>query len=354
MDAFRIDSHKLIYHPRRVADWLAQNDAWPIYIEISPTSACNHRCIFCAFDYLGHTPRFLDPKILKRFLNGISRRGVKSVLFSGEGETLLYAPLADMAAHAKKRGLDAAVTTNGVLLSKETARALIPQLTWLRVSLNAGTAKTYTLVHGAGLEDFPCVIQNIRGAVAVRNASAAACAIGVQFLLLKENRREAATLAEILSDTGIDYFSVKPYSQHPLSINRLKDGLEYGDQKYLERRLRIYERPDFKIIFRKDTMTRLINRGTYEKCYGTSFAAHLTTEGDLYGCSAFLGDPRFCFGNIYRETFERIWRGVRRAKVLKMLAESWDMAKCREVCRLDAVNRYLWELKHPPAHVNFI
>ena len=42
-DKYRIDSHKLIYHPKRVADWLKFHNQWeeakkiyPIYFEITP------------------------------------------------------------------------------------------------------------------------------------------------------------------------------------------------------------------------------------------------------------------------------------------------------------------------------
>ncbi|MDE5603044.1 MAG: radical SAM protein, partial [Helicobacter sp.] len=59
-DKFRIDSHKLIFHPLRVAKWLQAYGDWereksiyPIYVEISPYGACNHRCTFCGVDYMG-------------------------------------------------------------------------------------------------------------------------------------------------------------------------------------------------------------------------------------------------------------------------------------------------------------
>ena len=49
MDEFRIDSHKLHYHPQRVAQWM-EADTWekakkvyPLYWEITTSAACNHR-----------------------------------------------------------------------------------------------------------------------------------------------------------------------------------------------------------------------------------------------------------------------------------------------------------------------
>jgi len=53
IDEFRVDSHKLIYHPERVSQWLNGEIIYPLFCEVGPASACNSRCYFCAFDYVG-------------------------------------------------------------------------------------------------------------------------------------------------------------------------------------------------------------------------------------------------------------------------------------------------------------
>ncbi|MDD2654824.1 MAG: radical SAM protein [Candidatus Omnitrophica bacterium] len=306
MTSYRIDNHKLIFHPGRVSEWLKNKDTSPIYIEISPSSVCNHRCIFCAFDYLGHKPVFLNADILKKFIRDIAQHKAKSILFSGEGEPLLVRRLPEVICFAKKKGLDVALTTNGLFLTKETTGRILPYLTWLRISFNAGTPRTYSFVHKTSAGDFRKIINNLREAVRLKKDKNYACTIGVQFLLLKENYKEALTLANIMKSLGVDYLIVKPYSQHPLSTNRLKSSLDYKEFLYLENRLKKIENKHFKIIFRNRTMAKISEKRPYKRCLGHPFYAHLTAEGDLYACSSFLGDRRFCYGNIYRDSFDKI------------------------------------------------
>src|SRR3989339_1244937 len=85
-DKFRIDSHKLLFHPTRVSDWIQGKNVYPLYMEISPTGGCNHRCTYCALDFMGYEKRNLDTAILKARLKEMAGLGLKSVMYAGGGE----------------------------------------------------------------------------------------------------------------------------------------------------------------------------------------------------------------------------------------------------------------------------
>jgi MoaA/NifB/PqqE/SkfB family radical SAM enzyme len=125
-DTYAIDSHKLSYHPLRVAQWLDAKDdmkklkkIYPIYIEISPVGACNHRCTFCAVDYIGYQNIRWESDILKTRLSEMSKKGVKSVMFAGEGEPLLHKELDDIIEHCVNIDIDSSIATNLVFLNEK-------------------------------------------------------------------------------------------------------------------------------------------------------------------------------------------------------------------------------------------
>lgn len=354
-DKYRIDSHKLMFHVSRVRDWRDGKPVYPIYMEISPSGICNHRCVFCGLDFMEYQKRFLDTAILKERLTELGSLGLKSVMYCGEGEPFLHKDIAEIINHTKSSGIDVAASSNGVLFRPELAESVLGVMSWLKISINAGTSATYSKIHNTKAGDFDTVIGNITRAVEIKREKGYKCTLGFQLLLLPDNKEEATTLARIARDIGVDYLVVKPYSQHPQSKTKIHDKITYAETLTLEKELAEFNTDRFQVIFRGHSM-RKRNEGKrpYQHCLSLPFWAYLDSGGNIWGCLVFLKDDRFYYGNIYENTIEEIWMSERRKEAVRWAECELDASKCRINCRMDEVNRYLWELKHPSEHVNFI
>lgn len=361
-DKYFIDYHKLMYHPEVLSLWLKSFNNWeiakkiyPIYVEISPSGVCNHRCRFCAFDYLGYDKGFANFKNLKKAILDMKKGGVKSINLSGEGEPLLYPKIKELILFISSLKIDVALTTNGTYLKKELVKEILPALSWIKVSLDAGSSLTHFKIHRPSKEEFSDILRNLEEAVKIRKKTKSRCVLGCQFLLLDENYFEVEILAKKLKRIGLDYLVVKPFSQHPKSKNKEFRNINYKKYLFLEEKLKKFNDKKFQVIFRKRTMEKLYKKREYKKCWAVPFFwAHLTTNGDVYSCGNFIGDQRFKLGNYNEKPFKEIWEGEVRKKHWEFMIKKFNTLKCRENCRMDEINRYLERLKNPPEHVNFI
>lgn len=355
MDKFRIDSHKLIYHPKRVSEWLEGNSIYPVYMEISPCGSCNHRCLYCALDFMEYKPRFLDTAILKQRLGEMGRLGVKSIMYAGEGEPFLHKDISDIIAVTKKSGIDVAVTSNAVLFTNKLAQETLPFMSWLKVSINAARPKTYALIHRCRQQDFKQVIDNMAYAANVRRKNNYSCTLGMQIILLPDNYNEVALLAKKARDIGMDYLVVKPYSQHPLSKTKIFKDIRYSAYLDLAEKLKKLSTPDFNVIFRLHTMKKWDSaKRNYKHCLALPFWAYIDAGGGVWACSMYLTKNEFCLGNIYKSSFKSIWETKKHKSLVSWGANKLNTDQCRVNCRMDEINRYLWDLKNPSLHVNFI
>lgn len=352
-DRYNIDGHKLTHHVHRVADWLDGKNVYPIYVEISPAGACNHRCTFCSVDFMGYQPRLLDASILKERLEEMGRLGIKSVMFAGEGEPFLHKQLAEVIVHAKRSGIDVAITTNGVLLKPEIAEEILGCTEWIKVSCNAGTPESYAKVHQTKLRDFNRVIDNLAQAVQVKKQHNYNCALGLQMILLPEVADEVEGLAKLARDIGMDYFVVKPYTHHLKNAHNFE--VQYDNYYHLVEVLSELNTTDFNVVFRTTAMQKWDKKQRdYHRCQALPFWAYIDAGGTVWGCSVYLQNERFNYGNIFENSFQAIWEGEKRLSSLQWVQEEFNISTCKLNCRMDEVNRYLWSLKHPPEHVNFI
>jgi cyclic pyranopterin phosphate synthase len=342
-----------MYHPEAVDKWQSGERVYPITMEISPSGACNHRCIFCGLDYLNYKPIYLDSEIITENLKQMSLKGLKSIVIAGEGEPLLNKKTPDIINNLKHYGIDIALSTNGVLFNKETAKEVMNSLSWIRFSVNAGTEKTHQIIHKGKKKDFDDIIKNLEHAVNIKRKHNYKTTLGVQMLLIPENKDEVILLSRILKKTGVDYFTVKPFSKHPKSYSDIEVGFDYTEYLYLEKQLKEIESDDFKVFFRKESMSKKKAHKTYSCCYGLPFWGYIDSSGEVWACIAYIGDAEFSYGNINETPLVELW-GSKKADSIFSKCATMNIDKCRELCRLDSINTYLYRLKNPEEHDNFI
>lgn len=356
-DKYRIDETKLQYHPYKVLqtldaqnNWMIAQSTYPIYVEVSPHSACNHACSFCAMDYMQKEKNKLDINAYMNAIKEMGRCGVKSVMFAGEGEPLLHKDISQMVKVTKDSGIDVAFTTNGVPMTQKFIQESLDKISWIKVSFNAGTPQTYAKVHKTNEKDFYTVFSNIRYALAYRSAEGLDCSIGMQMVLLPENENEIEDFVLLAKSLECDYAVIKPYSQHKYSITHEYENVKYQQHLELEEKLKKYNTDNFQVVFRANAIQE---KEPYNKCMSVpNLWAYISSNGDISACSAYLGQDKFTLGNINTQTFTEIWHGEKRKKLFE---EGIDIYGCRDNCRMDACNRYLLAIENQSVkHINFI
>ncbi|WP_455757097.1 radical SAM protein [Sulfurimonas sp.] len=350
-DSF-LDSHKLNYHTDKIEEYFNGNLKAPIYVEISPTGICNHKCLFCHYNYLGHEGRFKKGKILE-LVKEFATMGVKSLVFAGNGEPTLHTDTFDAIVLAKSLGIDVALSTNGALLKDKHFDILAKNLTWIRFSFNGGSKENYEHVHQTDGNDFDKVIENIAKLKEAKDRLKSEITIGSQCVLIPENKDYILEHAQRLKNLGVDYFSVKHFYNHSHNEFEVKDSIKSGFIDVLDEKSKLLSDNKFNFIVR--STRNLTSKRVYDKCYGLEFIVFINEMGDVYTCFSHQYDKKTVIGNIFEKSFKEIWESQEKKDSIDYINNCITKNNCQPNCRHHQINNYLWELKNPSIpHINFI
>ena len=147
-------SLKAAWHTDRIKDLRAGKDIIPTHVQLIISDLCNQDCHFCAYrmskgfsvenfpDEQGNRnpKRFIPTAKAKEILDDCAALGVGAIEFTGGGEPTVHKDHIEIIGHAQDLGLETGLVTNGVRLSDHS---VFQNLTWLRISLDAGTAESY-------------------------------------------------------------------------------------------------------------------------------------------------------------------------------------------------------------------
>lgn len=355
-DAYGIDGHKLDLHIDRVYEWKFRGDTTPIYVEVSPTAACNHACTFCALDYANHTKDKISKQKLLEIGEQMTNIGVRGVMFGGEGEPTLHPDLADIIGVYHGLELDCGLTTNGTGLDGHFATEGGEFLKWVKVSVNGGDALTYANIHNTTHSQWDSVWDGIRDFR--KGCLNHQPVIGVQCVAVEENYRSLPQLVIKAGEEGVDYVVIKPFSPNEYSPNSKNTKAPDPDSlAIMLHQCRYFETKKTKLITRDSAIHSALNGPTYEKCLSVPFFwFYINSKAEVVACPNHMKDPRFILGNLNTKTLQDIWYSHSELKreELKGVMRKFDVRQCRKACRMDRVNEWLWHISQDNEHKSFI
>lgn len=352
-DEFEMEGHKLFWHLDRVREWVEGKPIVPIYIDMGLTRTCNIHCSYCYYAVPENRSKAMVPtETLVRFLGEAAEVGVRAIGFLGDGEPMIHPGVHEVVAAGARAGLDMAMSTNGTIMNADRIPDLLRALTWLRFNISAASPRTYGLVMGTDPKVFLKVIANVGRCVEAKRRENLETTIGMQMVLVEESAAEVEALAKLGRDLGVDYLVVKQCSRH----GTFGYGAPVVDSRRFEELFRAAEawsNANYQVVVKR---TKMVARGRrYDRCYGCEFLPQITGAGEVYVCGNFFGNPEFFLGDINHQSFREIVEGERYRQVMAKVSTEVDVHRmCGLGCRQNEINEFLWKLRNPPKHLNFI
>ncbi len=351
IDVRQFSSDKILKHLDRVNAWLKGENPYPITVEMDVTNICNHRCPECSgwFHFQNRSRDSLPLDLANDIIRQLSRIEVRGLIFTGGGEPLCYPHIKEVIKLAHNLGLDVGFITNGTLINEEIARILLDCCSWLRVSLDAASARTFEIIHGLDGDAFNKVLDNIRLLVNMKKQIKARTSVGVGYLTSDYTKSQMHDMSELCKKLGVDYLQFRPLQIH----NSGKFEYHHADiEEEIFKCLKeshdgyrvLYSRHKYEMMRQKDYGRN------YKKCFGHQFATVVGADAKMYVCCHMRGHEKYCIGYLKKNTFEEIWNSKRKKEV----AERIDFSECIPLCRDNTFNQILWNIKEPREHVNFL
>lgn len=201
-------------------DKLAEKRRWRLW-QIESAMACNLDCIMCPWKAIRQqTERngIMSQVIWEGLRPHLPE--VRSIDFSGGGEPLLQPRLAEWIMEAKSAGCETGFLTNGVLLTKVTARQMIGAgVDWIGFSMDGATADIYERVRKGS--SFERLCENLTALNSLRVGKVSKTMIN--FVMMPMNFHQVEEIVKLAARLGVDQVNFKQ-----CDVIRGEQGKGYG------------------------------------------------------------------------------------------------------------------------------
>jgi MoaA/NifB/PqqE/SkfB family radical SAM enzyme len=240
----------------------------------------------------------LSKKTLFKAIKSAAKYGSKTIHFSGGGEPLLHPNIKEAIRLAKSLNLKVALSTNGLLLTKEIASLI----DYPRISLDACNPNSYKAIKGSN--GFNKVIENIR-----KIPKNIKTKIGLGFVFSNENYNEAYDFCLLAKNLGVGFVHIRPVYSSDIKYNKkLQSHL-----KLCERSVNRAKKFFPNVHFVKEKFNGYWTPRCYNKCRATPLIAVLKANGRFIPCQDRIDLE---FGQLNKNDFKNIWLGREHKKVM--------------------------------------
>ena len=319
-----LDSHKLSYHYDRLRQWENGDKIAPISVDMALTRACGAMCSFCyAMVQEPQERASIKPLEALNLLDDFAEIGVKGVSLISDGESTLSKAYVPFIKHASNIGIDVGNATNGWELGPEKIDEVLPNLSWVRFTVAAGTAEEYSRIMFKGPEHtqvFEKAMRNIKYAVEQKRKYNLDVTLGIQMVLMPEFVNEIIPFAKLALDLGVDYGVIKHCSDDEhgtLGVNYE----QYEGMYQILTQAEAMSNDKTKVIVKWD---KIKDKGkpSYKRFYGPQFLLQISGSGLVAPSGMFFNArySKFHMGNFVDERFIDIFRSERYSKIMDYLA----------------------------------
>lgn len=269
--------------------------AYPLFLGIEPTTACNLRCPHCISGLRAFTRPTgrLDPALLDKILAELHPY-LWGVLFYFQGEPLLHPEIGRLILRVSQYRLLSSLSTNGHFLTEEKCYDLIAAgLTHLRISVDGMSQETYERYRVGG--DLATVQAGIERLLKMRRAMRSLFPlVELQLIAFRHNIDEKAAFLQWAKAIGVDYARIKTAQLLEPTAEAYEAWIPEGYTRY-ERRV------DGSVHLRGPLPNR---------CWRLWRAAEITWDGELLPC-CFDKNAEYSFGSLQEKSFYEVWHGPR-------------------------------------------
>lgn len=259
-----------------------------VYLVLS--DLCNQDCHFCTYrssagwgsenfgedtgkGFTMNPNRMIPTEKAMEILDDCAEMGVRAIQLTGGGEPTVHPDCEEIITYALDIGLQVGLISNGSRLLGEST---IRRLTWMRISVDAGTMKTYERTRKSKL--WPKVMANIEAIAHIDGP-----VFGASFLVTKENYREVYKFCCLMKTLGVRYVR--------LAANLTSEGISYYDGLLDEimpeiERAKSLVSENFRIddAFERRLSDLRIGRPSQPFCGQQRFSTYIGGDQKVYRC----------------------------------------------------------------------